>query len=144
LELVAVADAQQQQQGATLPLTAATNTRSSSGGGGGGGSKGVEAEWVCSLGPTGRGFRGELELEIDVEGFGTVAVPLQAKVYRFGDSSVRHGVPLRAVDFALIKHGITGVNRILETKVCVCGKNCLVVVGKGVWALCQQQKQDLG
>jgi hypothetical protein len=72
------------------------------GGGGGGGSNAPaasgggrsvsEAKWMCDMEQTGRGFRGELELEVEVQDYGRFLLPLQAKVYSMGDHSAKHGV----------------------------------------------------
>jgi hypothetical protein len=50
-----------------------------------------ELAWDCSMGLTGRGMRGELAVDIAVQDFGCVTVPILAKVYSSSDSSASHG-----------------------------------------------------
>jgi hypothetical protein len=50
-----------------------------------------ELAWDCSMGLTGRGMRGELAVDVAVQDFGCVTVPILAKVYSSSDSSASHG-----------------------------------------------------
>jgi hypothetical protein len=50
-----------------------------------------ELAWDCNMQLTGRGVRGELALDVAVQDFGCVTVPIMAKVYSNGDSSATHG-----------------------------------------------------
>lgn len=120
--------------GATLfAVTPASGSGSRVGGGGGGGAAGaapaptpaagvgaVCLEWACDVEPTGRGLRGEIEIELRARGgYGAVRLALQAKVYgggaKDGGRAARHGVALKAVEYACVRHGITGANRVLAT-----------------------------
>jgi hypothetical protein len=50
-----------------------------------------ELAWDCSMALTERGMRGELALDVAVQDFGAVTVPIMSKVYAHGDSSAAHG-----------------------------------------------------
>jgi hypothetical protein len=71
-------------------ISAAASTAGSRTGGAGGRAV-SEAKWMCDMEQTGRGFRGELELEVQVQDYGRLLLPLQAKVYAIGDHSANHG-----------------------------------------------------
>ena len=75
----------------------------------------AQLEWACDMAVTGRGVRGEVEVELSARGgYGRVKLLVQAKVYGADDArGARHGVALRCVEFAALRHGITGENRVL-------------------------------
>lgn len=50
------------------------------------------------------------------QGYGKVLLPMQAKVYSEQDTSAKHGVTLRSVDYLLMRHGITGEVRVMQTQ----------------------------
>ncbi|GBF99192.1 hypothetical protein Rsub_11637 [Raphidocelis subcapitata] len=119
------------QEPVSAPLTAPAAAAATGGGGPGGGNAFdvsgratppgssravVEAQWMCAMELTGRGVRGELEVELEVVDYGRVCLPLQAKVYAMGDSSAKHGVSLHAVEYLLYKHSITGNIKVLTTQ----------------------------
>ncbi|KAI8469088.1 MAG: hypothetical protein J3K34DRAFT_522456 [Monoraphidium minutum] len=76
----------------------------------------TEAKWVCDMALTGRGFRGEVEVEVEVQDYGRLLLPLQAKVYAPSDGSARHGVALLAVEYLISKHSLTQEVRVLKTQ----------------------------
>lgn len=50
-----------------------------------------EVAWDCNMQETGRGVRGELAVDVAVQDFGCVTLPVMAKVYKGSDSSASHG-----------------------------------------------------
>lgn len=50
-----------------------------------------EVAWDCNMELTGRGMRGELALDVAVQDFGCVTLPIMAKVYKSSDTSAIHG-----------------------------------------------------
>lgn len=50
-----------------------------------------EVDWDCNMDLTGTGMRGELALDVAVQDFGCVTIPIMAKVYRSSDNSAAHG-----------------------------------------------------
>jgi hypothetical protein len=53
-----------------------------------------ELVWDCDMPQTRRGLRGELALDVAVQDFGCLTVPLMAKVYSNADASAAHGARL--------------------------------------------------
>lgn len=50
-----------------------------------------ELAWDCNMDLTRRGVRGELAVDVAVQDFGCVTLPIMAKVYKTEDSSAMHG-----------------------------------------------------
>lgn len=50
-----------------------------------------ELSWDNDMDLTGRGMRGELSVDVAVQDFGCITLPILAKVYSSDDSSASHG-----------------------------------------------------
>jgi hypothetical protein len=50
-----------------------------------------EVAWNCNMDLTKSGVRGEVVLDIAVQDFGCITLPIMAKVYRHEDTSAAHG-----------------------------------------------------
>lgn len=50
-----------------------------------------ELSWDNDMALTGRGMRGELAVDVAVQDFGCMTLPILAKVYSSNDSSASHG-----------------------------------------------------
>lgn len=64
-----------------------------------------EIAWDCDMPLTRRGVRGEVALDIAVQDFGCVTIPIMAKVYAHGDSSASHGEAWRTVTCLCVGFG---------------------------------------
>ncbi|WIA11379.1 hypothetical protein OEZ85_011500 [Tetradesmus obliquus] len=67
-----------------------------------------ELVWNCDMPLTRTGVRGELALDIAVQDFGCLTVPILAKVYKHSDQSATHGISLHSINYTYGRSGLTG------------------------------------
>eukprot|EP00879_Flechtneria_rotunda_P018023 GHRR01018889.1.p2 GENE.GHRR01018889.1~~GHRR01018889.1.p2 ORF type:complete len:225 (+),score=73.66 GHRR01018889.1:1889-2563(+) len=71
-----------------------------------------EVSWDCNMELTGRGVRGEVALDIAVQDFGCLTVPILAKVYKHADTSAAHGKQSKLVQLECF------VERVVQLLLC--------------------------
>jgi hypothetical protein len=91
----------------------------------------LQLVWNCDMPLTRTGVRGELALDIAVQDFGCLTVPILAKVYKHGDQSAIHGAGRKASEIVtagtslqciqLLLAGCQGWQPRLTNVVCTCG-----------------------
>eukprot|EP00775_Hariotina_reticulata_P005583 gene5583-5822_t len=74
-----------------------------------------EVSWNCNMDLTRSGVRGEVVLDIAVQDFGCITMPIMAKVYKHEDTSAAHGIPLHSITYTYGRSGLTGEVKLYST-----------------------------